>query len=169
MPPPWRTSGRQSSASGAAVEGLPLLFPLFCMTMRILFVCSRNAGRSQMAEGIARALLPTTCQVFSAGERPSVLNGTAVRVMAERGVDISRQSSKGLSSLPFREYDVLVVLGEWEDPSRLPPSRRVIREILPDPAAFSRAEGDVLEGFRALRDCLWDRIFAWEREGQFRA
>lgn len=137
------------------------------MTTKILFVCSRNAGRSQMAEGIARAILPGDCEVFSAGEKPSVLSALAVRVMRERGIDISQQYSKGISSLPFREYDVLVILGDWENPAALPQACRVRREIVPDPARLGNDEGDLLEGFRALRDLLWDKITGWEQEGLF--
>lgn len=137
------------------------------MPTRVLFVCSRNAGRSQMAEGIARAFLPH-CEVFSAGERPSVINPFAVKVMAERGIDISSQYSKGIPDLPPGEFDVLVILGRWENPAHLPMARRVIQEILPDPRDLSGSTGEVEEGFRRLRDLLWDRIRVWEREGLFR-
>jgi arsenate reductase len=137
------------------------------MRTRVLFVCSRNAGRSQMAEGIARALLPC-CEVFSAGERPSVINPVAVRVMAERGIDISSQYSKGIYDIPPGEFDVLVILGRWENPDHLPRARRVIREILPDPRDLSGSREEVEEGFRRLRDLLWERIRAWEDEGVFR-
>ncbi|MCU0632878.1 MAG: hypothetical protein MUC66_07880 [Methanolinea sp.] len=137
------------------------------MTTMILFVCSRNAGRSQMAEGIAQTLLPGTCQIFSAGERPSVLSAMAVRVMSEKCVDISRQHSKGLPDLPFREYDVLVVLGEWKDPSSLPTAPRVKRETIPDPAGMKGGEAEVLDRFREIRDVLYDRISSWDREGLF--
>lgn len=137
------------------------------MRTRVLFVCSRNAGRSQMAEGIARALLPH-CDVFSAGERPSVINPLAVKVMAERGIDISSQYSKGIPDLPPCEFDVLVILGRWENPDRLPMARRVIQEIFPDPRDLSGSTEEVEEGFRRLRDLLWDRIRVWEREGLFR-
>lgn len=167
MPHRWRISGRQSSESGTAGEVRAIQAALFSMTLKILFVCSRNAGRSQMAEGIARAILPPGCQVFSAGERPSVLNPFAVQVMEERGVDISRQYSKGTLALPCAEFDVLVVLGEWEDPSKLPPARSVIREIIPDPITPQGTRGDQREVLRALRDLLWERIATWEREGRF--
>jgi arsenate reductase len=136
------------------------------MLTRVLFVCSRNAGRSQMAEGIARVLLPH-CEVFSAGERPSEISPVAIRVMAERGIDISSQYSKGVGDIPPGEFDVLVILGRWENPDRLPRARRVIQEILPDPRDLSGSPGEVEEGFRRVRDILWDRIGVWEKEGVF--
>jgi len=120
-----------------------------------------------MAEGIARVLIPA-CEVFSAGERPSVINPVAIRVMAERGIDISSQYSKGVGALPPGAFDVLVILGHWDNPDCLPGARRVIREILPDPHDLSGSPGEVEEGFRRLRDILWDRIRAWEEEGLFR-
>jgi len=82
-------------------------------------------------------------------------------------VDISRQYSKGLSALLFKEYGVLVILGQWKDPSRLPPARRVVREIIPDPAGQNGTEEEVLNGFRHIRDFLWERITSWERDGVF--
>lgn len=134
--------------------------------MRVLFVCSRNAGRSQMAEGIARALIPW-CEVFSAGERPSVISPVAIRVMAERGIDISSQYSKGISDIPPGEFDVLVMLAPWNNPACLPRARRVIVEILPDPYDRSGSTEGAEEGFRRLRDHLWDKISVWEKEGVF--
>jgi arsenate reductase len=120
-----------------------------------------------MAEGIARTLLPH-CEIFSAGERPSVISPVAISVMAERGIDISSQYSKGTGDLPPGDFDVLVILGLWENPDRLPRARRVIREILPDPRDLSGSTGGVKEGFRMLRDLLWEKIRAWEEEGVFR-
>src|SRR2546428_6872824 len=76
---------------------------------RILFLCTGNSARSQMAEGLARALGGDRVQVWSAGIAPRGVNPLAVRAMAERGIDISGQSSKDLSAVP-RDPDVVVTL-----------------------------------------------------------
>jgi len=67
---------------------------------RILFLCTGNSARSQMAEGLARALGGDRVEVWSAGIEPKGVHPLAVRAMAERGIDIARQSSKDLSAVP---------------------------------------------------------------------
>ncbi|HOS93152.1 MAG TPA: hypothetical protein PLQ54_07545, partial [Armatimonadota bacterium] len=76
--------------------------------MRILFLCTGNSCRSQMAEGWARHLKVDTIEPYSAGLEAHGLNPLAVRAMAEVGVDISGQHSKTIADLPTREFDVVV-------------------------------------------------------------
>ena len=79
---------------------------------RILFVCSGNACRSQIAEGWARALAGPEVEVFSAGVEAHGLDPSAVAVMAEVGIDISQQRSKSLGFLPNLSFDTVVTLSE---------------------------------------------------------
>ena len=81
---------------------------------RILFLCTGNSARSQMAEGLARALGGGRVEVWSAGIEPKGVHPMAVRVMAERGIDISGQSSKDLSAVP-RDPGVVVTLCDNAD------------------------------------------------------
>ena len=74
---------------------------------RILFLCTGNSARSQMAEGLARALGGERVQVWSAGIEPKGVHPLAVRAMAERGIDISPQQSKDLSAVPA-DPDVVI-------------------------------------------------------------
>ena len=79
---------------------------------KILFVCIGNACRSQMAEGFAKSLAGAKIEVFSAGSRPAgFVAPQAVQTMQERGIDISRQNSKGLSQIPQEKYDAIVTMG----------------------------------------------------------
>ena len=78
--------------------------------MRILFLCVSHSTRSQMAEGLARALLPASVTVESAGSEPGTLNPDAVAVMAEIGIDISEHQPKGLDAVDLAGADVIVTL-----------------------------------------------------------
>lgn len=80
--------------------------------LRILFLCTANSYRSQMAEGWARHLHPCTVLPFSAGSRPSTANPMAVRVMHEVGVDLSCRRSKHLTESVHQEFDYVVTLCE---------------------------------------------------------
>ncbi|EQD43383.1 Protein-tyrosine phosphatase, low molecular weight, partial [mine drainage metagenome] len=80
------------------------------MTRRILFLCVANSARSQMAEGLARALLGSDVDVLSAGSRPSKVNPYAVEVMAELGIDISAQRSKAVGEIDPSGLDAVVTL-----------------------------------------------------------
>lgn len=79
--------------------------------MRVLFLCTGNSCRSQMAEGWARALLAGKVEAFSAGTRPGdVVDPRAVKAMAEAGVDISGQKPKSLDLYKEQAFDLVVTL-----------------------------------------------------------
>jgi protein-tyrosine-phosphatase len=119
-------------------EGAPL---------QVLFVCIGNSCRSQMAEGFARALGAGRLAAHSAGSRPSgQVNPTAVRLMAERGIDISGQASKGLGELPpGAAWDCVVTMGCGDACPALPARHRLDWD-LPDPIGMEDAP------FRRVRD-----------------
>lgn len=77
---------------------------------RVLFLCTGNSCRSQMAEGWARELCGDSLEVYSAGIEAHGLNPIAVEVMAEAGVDISGQRSNTVDDLPTREFDLVVTV-----------------------------------------------------------
>ncbi|MDY0298071.1 MAG: arsenate reductase ArsC [Acidobacteriota bacterium] len=79
-------------------------------SLRVLFLCSGNSCRSQMAEGWARHLVELNIEPASAGIRSSMVDPMAIRVMAEAGVDISRQRSKLVSEVWDREFDLVVTV-----------------------------------------------------------
>jgi arsenate reductase len=113
---------------------------------RLLFVCVENSCRSQMAEGFARALGRGRVAAFSSGSRPSgQVDARAIRLMGERGIDLSSHRSKGLDELPAARWDAVVTMGCGDACPQLPARRRLDWD-LPDPKALDDA------GFREVRD-----------------
>ena len=72
----------------------------------ILFLCTGNSCRSQMAEGFAKKMLPKNMEIFSAGLEPKGVHPMAIKVMQEIGIDISHQKSKNISEIPIDEIDL---------------------------------------------------------------
>ena len=124
----------------------------------VLFLCVANSARSQMAEGIARVLLPAGVKVYSAGSRPTRVRPEAVAVCQEIGIDISSHSSKAVSEIPTDEVDTVITLcAEEECPVFLGQARR-LHWGLPDPAGVTGSEAGRLAAFRRVRDELRRRI-----------
>lgn len=124
------------------------------MSARVVFVCVENSCRSQMAEGFARKLGAGVLDAHSAGSRPSgKVNETAVTLMLEAGVDISKNSSKGLGDLPPGTWDWVVTMGCGDACPHLSARRRV-DWALPDPKHMA------LEDFRKVRDDIAKRVEA---------
>jgi thioredoxin type arsenate reductase len=120
----------------------------------VLFLCVANSARSQMAEGLARALAPTRHRFWSAGSEPGTLHPLAVAALAEVGIDISHQRAKGLSHIPLDEVDAIVTLCAEEV---CPYVARAVRRLhwpLPDPARVEGSDAERLAAFRAVRDRL---------------
>jgi arsenate reductase len=125
--------------------------------LRILFLCTGNSCRSQMAEGWARHLKGDVLETFSAGIEKHGVNPLAVKVMAEAGVDISGQRSKLVSELPMADFDLVVTVCDQaaEACPHLPGGGRVIRKNFADPpkmAALAKTEEERLVYFRQVRD-----------------
>ncbi|BCO09183.1 arsenate reductase [Desulfolithobacter dissulfuricans] len=125
--------------------------------LKILFLCTGNSCRSQMAEGWARELNSDTIEAWSAGIERHGLNPKAVQVMAEAGVDISTQSSTLIEELPEQDFDyVITVCGHAHESCPLFPGRtRVIHRGFDDPprlAATAKSEEEVLACYRRVRD-----------------
>jgi len=139
-------------------------------TLRVLFLCTHNAARSQMAEGLFRAAVRGRWLVASAGSHPSGVHPFAVKTMAERGVDIAGQTSKDLESLSVRDYDIVISLCDRvrAEPLTLANRPRRAHWSLPDPLGESRRTQP--RAFRETADGLARRI-CWflERYGQSHA
>ena len=122
--------------------------------MKILFVCTGNSARSQMAEGFARHVGHGRVEAHSAGIAPSRLNPYAVRVMAEKGIDISGQHSKAFDWDLARQMDVVVTVCGHANESCpvLPPEVTRLHWPLEDPAAATGDDAAVFATFRKLRD-----------------
>ena len=110
--------------------------------IRVLFLCTHNSARSQMAEGILRALGGDRVEVWSAGTTPSRVHHLAVQTMAERGIDIRKQRSKALTELLDQPFDyVITVCDDANDTCPTFPGPAERRHwSLPDPARAEEAE-----------------------------
>jgi arsenate reductase len=122
--------------------------------LKVLFVCTGNSARSQMAEGFARHFGQGRVEAHSAGMEPSRLNPYAVRVMQEKGIDISGQHSKAFDWGLARQMDVVVTVCGHANESCpvLPPEVKRLHWPLEDPAAAEGNEAAVLVTFRDVRD-----------------
>ncbi len=131
--------------------------------LNILFLCTGNSCRSQMAEGWARHLKGDALEAYSAGIETHGLNPYAVRVMAEAGVDISGQRSKRvdeLAGIPF-DYVITVCDHAHESCPLFPGRTRVVHRGFDDPprlAKSARSEDEALGHYRRVRDEI--RAFA---------
>ena len=132
---------------------------------KILFLCTGNSVRSQMAEAFLRKYGGDHFQAYSAGVRPSGLNPLTVKVMNEVGIDVSKQVSKGpeayLGTTLFKE--VINVCEEAEENS---PTAWVALEIrthwpFEDPAMFEGTEEQKLAKFREVRDQIEKKVKEW--------
>ncbi len=124
---------------------------------RVLFLCTGNSCRSQMAEGWARALLGDKVEPYSAGIETHGLNPNAVRVMAEAGGDISGHRSKHLDNLKEIPLDLVVTVCDHAHESCpvFPGSTRVIHHNFDDPPRLARTaatEEEALVPYRRVRD-----------------
>ncbi len=125
--------------------------------IRILFLCTGNSCRSQMAEGWARHLKGNEINAYSAGIETSGLNPDAVKVMAEAGVDISEHSSKQVDDLSYLTFDYVVTVCDHAS-ERCPVFRgnaKVIHKVFDDPprlAEHARTEHERLKPYRRVRD-----------------
>ncbi len=124
----------------------------------VLFLCVANSARSQMAEGLARALLPAGVAVFSAGSNPGKLNPFAVQALAEVGIDIAGHWSKAIPDVPSEAIDTVVTLCAEEVCPIYPGHVARLHWPLPDPASAEGGDAAKLAAFRAVRDDLRVRI-----------
>ncbi|MEK6207857.1 MAG: arsenate reductase ArsC [Chloroflexota bacterium] len=123
---------------------------------RVLFLCSHNAARSQMAEGFLRTYAGDRFSVQSAGTKSTELHPLAVRAMREVGIDISGQRSKSVEEVG-EGWDVVVTVCDANCP--IPPrSGLKLRWSFPDPALAGGDDDERLAAFRTVRDGIQKRV-----------
>lgn len=130
------------------------------MKKGILFLCTGNSCRSQIAEGFAKVFAPEGVKIYSAGLEPAGLNPSAVKVMAEVGIDISGQYSKSIDEIPAHEIDTVITLcGDAEErcPS-FPGNVKRIHWPLSDPAKATGSQEQITRVFRSVRDEIKRRV-----------
>jgi arsenate reductase len=130
------------------------------MKQRLLFLCTGNSARSQMAEGILRHLAGDRFEVFSAGTKPSVVNPHAITAMREIGIDISGHRSKHVNECFGKAMDMVITVCDnaKEACPIFPGVQRQLHWSFDDPAAAEGTEEEKLAVFRTIRDKIHGRI-----------
>ena len=128
--------------------------------IKVMFVCTGNSARSQMAEGFARHLGGGKIEAHSAGVEPSRLNPYAVRAMQEKGIDISGHRSKAFGWDLARQMDLVVTVCGHANESCpvLPPEVKRLHWPLEDPAATTGTDAEIMATFRSVRDQVESRV-----------
>ncbi|AGK61940.1 protein tyrosine phosphatase [Archaeoglobus sulfaticallidus PM70-1] len=118
------------------------------MKKKVLFLCTENSARSQMAEGLLRALYGDRFEVYSAGIKPKTVNPNAVKVMREIGIDISSQKSKSVEEFRGMKFDLVVtVCDDAKENCPFFPGKKIVHKSFTDPAKSNN-----LDAFRKVRD-----------------
>jgi len=122
--------------------------------IKVLFLCTGNSCRSQIAEGWARHFKSDVIEAYSAGVAPGGINTRAINVMAEIGVDISRQTPKHVDNLLGIDFDYAVTL--CDDAREHCPvfagEAKLIHRAFKDPSFMTGSEEEIMAAFRKLRD-----------------
>ena len=127
---------------------------------KVLFLCTGNSCRSQMAEGLARELGKGTIEPYSAGLIPVGINPNAITVMNEIGIDISDQKSEAIDDKLLNEKDAILTLCSHADAScpAIPGGIKRFHTPINDPVETVGTEEEVLNEFRRARDETKDKI-----------
>lgn len=137
---------------------------------KVLFLCTHNSARSQMAEGLLRSIYGDRYEAYSAGVEATFVDPRAVLVMNEIGINISGQRSKSAKEFQDTVFDLAITVcdrakqacpicsTQLELPSKSPRAREVIHRSFEDPAAAKGSEEEQLNVFRQVRDKIKDWI-----------
>lgn len=123
------------------------------MKQKVLFLCTHNSARSQMAEGILRKLYGDRYDVFSAGTEPSIVNPYVIRAMAEIGIDLSTHRSKHLNEFTGKQIDLVVtVCDNAQGNCPYFPGGKTVHRSFRDPSQFRGTDAEIMFGVREVRD-----------------
>lgn len=124
------------------------------MKKRVLFLCTGNSCRSQMAEGVLRHFYGDKYDVFSAGVNPATVNPNAIAVMKEIGIDISGQKSKSVNEFINQAFDITITAcnNVKESCPIFPKEAEYLYWSFFDPAKASGTNEEILNIFRTVRD-----------------
>ncbi|MGH7130963.1 MAG: arsenate reductase ArsC [Phycisphaerales bacterium] len=128
--------------------------------LRVLFLCTGNSCRSQMAEGWAKALKSSEIDAYSAGTNPHGLNPLAVRAMKEAGVDISKHASKRPEDIGVAFDVVVTVCDSAHESCPIMPGARIVHVGFDDPPRLAKGaknDEDAMPHYRRVRDEI--RVF----------
>jgi arsenate reductase len=128
--------------------------------LKVLFLCTENACRSQMAEGLVNHFLAGRVQAFSAGVAPKEVNPLANRAMAELGIDISRQRSKSVTEFEGQQFDLVITVCDSarEQCPFFPGAARMLHLGFLDPGRAPGSEEERMAVFRRVRDAMRQKL-----------
>ncbi len=131
--------------------------------LRVLFLCTHNSARSQMAEALLRALGDGQFEVFSAGTEATHVRPLAIKALAELGIDISQQRSKILTEYLQQPFDYVITVCDQANESCpiFPGAARRLHWSFPDPSRAVGDEAAQLATYRAVRDAIAERLRQW--------
>lgn len=119
----------------------------------VLFLCTNNSARSQMAEGLLNTLFKSKYQAFSAGITPRQVNPYAIEVMKELGIDISDNRSKSIEEFRDVTFDyVVTVCDNAKESCPFFPGKKILHKSFEDPAKFNGEIEEILSKFKKVRD-----------------
>lgn len=121
---------------------------------KVLFICTQNSSRSQMAEGLLRARYGHRYEVFSAGTKPFKVNPFAIAAMQEAGIDISGHRSKSIDEFAEMDIDYAITVCDnaREECPYYTQANQLIHHSFRDPAAAQGSDQEILAEFRRVRD-----------------
>jgi len=127
---------------------------------KVLFICTHNSARSQMAEAFLKALFGDRYEAYSAGTAPTEVNPYAIKAMQEVGIDISRCRSKGVEEFIGQRFDHVVTVCDdaKEACPFFPGAANYIHKSFPDPSSCEGSEQEILDCVRRVRDEIKDWI-----------
>ena len=136
------------------------------MKTKVLFVCIHNSARSQMAEAFLNRICDEEFEAHSAGLEPGKLNPLVVEVMAEAGMDISRNATKAVFDMfkSGRLFEYVITVCDEASAERCPIFPGVTKRLhwsFPDPSSFQGTNDEKLEQTRVVRDMIKAKIEAW--------
>jgi len=134
----------------------------------ILFICVHNSARSQMAEGLVNAYYSDRFQAFSGGTEATEVHPSAIKAMAEIGIDISSHRSKSIDEFEGQRFDYIVMVCDDSQTGCpfFPGGKEYIHHAFEDPAACQGTDEEILACFRRSRDDIgnWIRQDLLNRE-----
>ncbi len=133
----------------------------------VIFICTHNSARSQMAEAFLKAIYGDRFEAYSAGTEPTGVNPFAVEAMMEAGIDISHHRSKSVDEFLNKEFDYVITVCDKASEScpQFPGGRIRIHKAFDDPSKFKGTREECLREFRRVRDEIRKWIEEFFRKG----
>jgi len=136
---------------------------------KVLFICTHNSARSQMAEVFLKTLYPDDYEACSAGTEPTEINPYAIEVMEEIDIDISRQMAKSINEFIDERFDyVITVCDQARESCPFFPGVKIIHKSFQDPVQFEGTVEEILAKFQKVRDEIKEWIEKAFKDGNLK-